>query len=1069
MQTQNPHFTMHHRHIACAAFPLLFTLCSSLFLHAQQVPQPEPAATGAATIAVPVVTSATTTATGTTSPSDSEDIVQMSPFEVRSDKDEGYTAINTASGSRLNTPLRDTAASISAFTNEFLNDVGAATIDDMLSYGGNIENEVADTTTGFNTETTGATTNDSGYRIRGMAMTTAMDGINTSYSMDTYNIDRAEISSGPNSILFGMGQPGGMVSLTSKRANLQRNTLRLTNVIGTWQNLGQPWNYYRATLDYNLALLPRTLALRLMGMYQDGNNNSWRYWMTSHDKRINPALSFKPTQTTQINLAYETGQTKNSLTYAWNASDAVTGWLDAGRPIQETFPPANMAATARPPGTNQINGGGSNPDYVFVDNDDTIWDYRQALQSINRYTGNPGQVRLPSDLSSYYYSTVGPGGWRQQKFDSYQAVIEQRIGDLNLQLGYYHNKNDATSHAPPNYDAALRGDPNRYVSTVKWLTGVAGASATENPRAGQLYLEDNWEKRTNYNRNDQIRLMAEYSFNLKNYGRHRLVALFEHSDYEVFSDRFAEILVDENQRAIWTPDTPTPSSGTNYNLLTRRHYVTEGDFRTYYDADWQAPLTPFVLNGHTYHAQYVSRASSANHATRVSNAGSLTALSYWLRGALVTTAGIRMDSSFLKHELESQITDPNDPRLLDGERVWHERVFNGNWNKGRRNNPLTYSYGGVWHIVDRFSLFYNASTNRSADDPSGRTVLPNGDAPPISVGKTQDYGVMFDLLGNNKFFLRITRFNTRQQNQIVNYNANNIIDSSNRLAAIYTALHASGFLLDENAPTYQSVMADAYSRGYDAELTARLSKSFTMRLTFSYTDRARQNIYKEVFGYYNSKIPVWMALADPSKNGNKTIAYIDPSDNSPTTLYQYLLDQLYTTGGPGNIGAAGSSIRDDISTGILQQSGAFASRPLKFTLTARYTIQQGWFKGLAIAPSIRYASPNLMPDPFRLWLSSEQVTPDDHPTTLMMDPGTYTDYHTMIKGASLTFWDLMMNYKYKLFGGRTTMTLQLNIQNMFNDNVVTEGQYRSVGGLAYLRRTYINNPRSIRLTATFDF
>ena len=39
-----------------------------------------------------------------------EKVVELTPFEVRADLDTGYQGIDTASGSRLNTKLRDTPA-----------------------------------------------------------------------------------------------------------------------------------------------------------------------------------------------------------------------------------------------------------------------------------------------------------------------------------------------------------------------------------------------------------------------------------------------------------------------------------------------------------------------------------------------------------------------------------------------------------------------------------------------------------------------------------------------------------------------------------------------------------------------------------------------------------------------------------------------------------------------------------------------------------------------------------------------------------------------------------------------
>jgi len=56
-----------------------------------------------------------------------DQIIELSPFTVDASKDKGFRAENTLAGSRLNTPLRDTAAPVSVFTEEFLEDLASPT------------------------------------------------------------------------------------------------------------------------------------------------------------------------------------------------------------------------------------------------------------------------------------------------------------------------------------------------------------------------------------------------------------------------------------------------------------------------------------------------------------------------------------------------------------------------------------------------------------------------------------------------------------------------------------------------------------------------------------------------------------------------------------------------------------------------------------------------------------------------------------------------------------------------------------------------------------------------------
>src|SRR5687767_732098 len=75
-------------------------------------------------------------ATAATAPawSSAASTVELPPFEVRTDKDTGYSAQNTTSGTRLNAKLADTPAAISVFTKEFIEDIGATSIEDLTLY-----------------------------------------------------------------------------------------------------------------------------------------------------------------------------------------------------------------------------------------------------------------------------------------------------------------------------------------------------------------------------------------------------------------------------------------------------------------------------------------------------------------------------------------------------------------------------------------------------------------------------------------------------------------------------------------------------------------------------------------------------------------------------------------------------------------------------------------------------------------------------------------------------------------------------------------------------------------------
>jgi len=1149
---------------------LLLTLLLPCALRAQQLPQPDLAqltTTGTITPAAPAVPVVPATESARQRPIENreskienpqDEVVHMDVFNVDASKDEGYSAFNTTSGSRINTPLRDTPASIDAFTDQFLADIGATSIEELLTYAGNFEAELGDTSDTMNNEASLLADGQPGLRIRGMTGGVSVNYGESGIPQDLYNIDRAEIASGANSILFGLGPQGGLLTLTTKRANLQRNTLRLQYIIGTWNNPGNPWNFNRAIFNYNVVLIPRAWAFGLNAVWQDGGDNSWRYWQGFHQKRINPVMTIRPWQGTTISLEYEKGRTRAATTSPLNGGDGITAWLAfreqeiaAGNPnpgVMQGFgsdyalpgtPYLNLQTglTTIVNPANQINSGGSNPYFVFNNNNNTLYDYRQSYQSSPIGAGYTTDTRLPASISSYDYSTTGPYAHRTTNFQRWSLNIQQRLGKFNLEFSYSHNKTNSVAHSPNQLTAVLRADPNKYISSYIW----GGPTAViDNDYAGRLYMENAWMLVHDNQTNNNYRLTAETSLNTRNFGRHRFVALLERAEQDrLANDRKNEILVDQNQIAIYDPTVP---NGT-YNWIRRRHYLTEGDFRTYYGGAWQPPIEGITIGDHTLHSTYAADAQRSSHVRRNSNTIGLTAQSYWFSGRLVTTLGARIDDHDYRKERNSRIIDAIDPDtgqyldpryptliLRDKSKVLNEWVRDGTWLKTHRNS-WTLSTGAVFHATNRLSPFVNYSTNRGPPYTDGRTVLPtSGDIympsrgtstefgliPPPSRGTNTEFGLIFDLIGNGKCTLRLTRFITRQLDDAsITDNLSSATSStlgSTNLFNIYDALHflaitgqtgdsplyvpgqlpgtgpwpagtgpgmgpmssdlyavippsADGQRYPFGAPPiYNAAIVNNRTEGYELVLTANPTRNLTLRLAASYTDRQRTNMFTEIIDFYNANIPVWLAMSrqpNPVTGGPYTVVTSVNSTTGAITATQpldlYVWQQLYGVGG----------VRDGLYSRLWNASGVFGNRPFKFNFTTTYTFRQGALRGMKAGGSIIYNGFNWEPDPnSQTYQYSLRPPVDTTDETLQIDPDLFLGKRDRIRGRSFATWNFWLNYRCKVLGGRSNMVIQLNIKNAFARDRVTFGRYNTYGRPT---RVYINPPRSIQLTTTFEF
>lgn len=112
---------------------------------------------------------------------------------------------------------------------------------------------------------------------------------------DASNIEKIEILKGPNGAVFGRGEPGGTVNITTKKA-------RTDDTFGSFSISGGSFNNYRVEADYNLAI-SETLAIRVNGAAQDGD--SFRDTVHSTKYVASPSILFKPSNSTSISYEME--------------------------------------------------------------------------------------------------------------------------------------------------------------------------------------------------------------------------------------------------------------------------------------------------------------------------------------------------------------------------------------------------------------------------------------------------------------------------------------------------------------------------------------------------------------------------------------------------------------------------------------------------------------------------------------------------------------------------------------------------------------------------------------------
>lgn len=268
-----------------------------------------------------------------------DEVLMLTPFQVDASRDKGYAAENTLAGSRLNSRLEDLAASITVVTKQQLDDTASIDINDVFKYEAGTEGSATytpvitdrgtskDTVAGYTLGNNGdTTTNAQSNRVRGInAPDSALNNYptNNRIPFDSYNLQSVEITRGPNSLLFGLGSPAGIVNQTAAQAVMNRNT----NEVGVRVDHNAS---FRTSFSLNRSLIKDKLAAYAAFVYDDRQFER----KPSRDlyRRQFGALTYKPFSKTVLRGFAEAYRNDANRPNFLTPRDMVTPWLQAGRP-----------------------------------------------------------------------------------------------------------------------------------------------------------------------------------------------------------------------------------------------------------------------------------------------------------------------------------------------------------------------------------------------------------------------------------------------------------------------------------------------------------------------------------------------------------------------------------------------------------------------------------------------------------------------------------------------------------------------------------------------------------------
>lgn len=286
-----------------------------------------------------------------------EETVVLSPFIVQAEEDTGYSAKATLAGTRIRTELKDVGSSISVVTQKFLQDTVSNRAEQVLVYtpntevsgqGGNfLGRGDGKYLTGISTDINQTT------RVRGL--TTAdntRDFFLTAIPWDSYNTGRVDLQRGPNSILFGIGSPAGIINASPNPAAF-KNSHKVEVQFGSYGS-------QRYSADLNQVIIPKELAVRVALLQDDTKYRQDPAYRDDHRSyaaiKWDPGFLNKGSAHTSIRANYEKGNINANQPRNTPPLDALTGWFNYLN--KQTYDPSSIMLGVRSstPGLGGVGG-----------------------------------------------------------------------------------------------------------------------------------------------------------------------------------------------------------------------------------------------------------------------------------------------------------------------------------------------------------------------------------------------------------------------------------------------------------------------------------------------------------------------------------------------------------------------------------------------------------------------------------------------------------------------------------------------------------------------------------------
>jgi outer membrane receptor protein involved in Fe transport len=996
-----------------------------------------------------------------------DEMVVMNPFEVHTEKDTSYGAVNSNAIAAFSMELLKAPVAADIFTEQFMNDVGTTTVEDLLNgYGAGVGQVLATPESDSNNNQPGDRFSVAQVGSRGLtAGATRRDGFSAASTRtsitDTFDTERVEVIKGPNALLFGASGAGGFANTGSKTAKFGSDGRPNTGASVT-SRIDQ-YGSKRWVFDANYGV--KDIAFRFVALDEDQNYR--RIYIGAKTHAYYGSLAARlPFQTLLKVNARKTDNNRIIPTRGDNLS-----FTNATRDPRHNFSLMYLLATNQAGATDPKTGAAYPAGPVVngkLDWDNaSSWSGWTQSEDINTetYTLTAETVWarwLATSLGAFYEHTKsqrGPDGGSLMAPRAFNSSNPFLNGEWANGSTFRMDRNAGKKHA---YRASALITNDLFNGRVKSQTVLGyDLNFSSNGNVNYRYYE------------------ADGNFNVYDLSNPRPAGIGPTAGGTSSANQLGRYELG----TIYWPVSDGPQKKPYFRIGTRQITVAGKNYvllqQNPRNPNFVTPLNPLGLVTFVPGFTGVGGANLGNYASDNKDYG-IYAANYakWFDERITTLVGYRKSHTFSR--------DPN--TSASGTQAYNDTL----------KSNSSYNLGLTYQIRPWLNAYYNIG---QTFDPAKGSPDPYGNPPPDTEGFSQEVGLKYQLL-DGRISGSMAYYRGESKHENFNYGTGN-----------RDLINPVGINDAYNAGTRnQWVALDKESSGIEVILTAHVTRGWNSRLGFTQQNGRIKSasafplLWNDEFYYNKSTGGVTYSDGTPftvptdaagvstvsSTNGLRTAVVGATNTQLTVAMMSDKNSDYYAYGKGGNTQSNGRIVNNSVLFRALrwfQTPAGLQARTLNpgrpFSAIPYFYDDPSGLKGIAVLSAS--GEPTIGHPLYRfVWTNSYAFTESrlrglTAGTTIRWDHDKRTYWYTEPdgKGGNIRklykevelqpIWSTFLRYSRKI--GRYGFTTQVNIDNMFNTYKV---DLRPSGTNGYtveneIGATFVGEPRTYSWTNSIAF